>query len=115
MAIEKMVPSKERKFNKRTIILRSNSGPWSRAKSRDDFAREERLGIFSPECYQTEPPNPKCPIKGNIIHGTNAKEYTMPSCDRYVLTVVEKYKGESWFCTETEAKKAGYIKSPNCN
>lgn len=80
----------------------------------NDFAREERLGIFSPDCYQTEPSNPKCAIKGNIIHGTNAKEYTMPSCDRYALTVIEKYKGESWFCTESQAKEAGYVKSTNC-
>jgi len=80
----------------------------------NDFAREKRLGIFSPNCYQTEPPNPKCSIKGNIIHGTNAKEYTMSSCDRYALTVIEKYKGEEWFCTEKEAQKAGYIKSENC-
>jgi endonuclease YncB( thermonuclease family) len=80
----------------------------------NDFAREERLGIFSPDCYQTDPPNPGCAIKGNIIHGTNAKEYTMPACDRYALTVVEKYKGEGWFCTEAAAKRAGYVKSPNC-
>jgi len=38
----------------------------------------------------------------------------MPECDRYTLTVVEKYKGEDWFCTEAEAKKAGYVKSKNC-
>lgn len=81
----------------------------------NDFAREERLGIFSPECYQTEPTKKGCDIKGNIIHGTNAKEYTMPQCDRYALTVIEKYKGEEWFCTEAEAKKAGYAKSDNCN
>ncbi len=80
----------------------------------NDFAREERLGIFSPECYQTVPPKPKCNIKGNIIHGTNAKEYTLPTCDRYALAVVEKYKGEQWFCTEAEAQKAGYVKSSNC-
>lgn len=81
----------------------------------NDFAREERLGIFSPECYQTEPTKKGCDIKGNIIHGTNAKEYTMPSCDRYALTVVEKYKGEEWFCTESQAQKAGYTKSENCS
>ncbi len=80
----------------------------------NDFAREERLGIFSPECYQTEPTKKGCDIKGNIIHGTNAKEYTMPDCGRYTLTVIEKYKGEEWFCTEKEAKKAGYTKSENC-
>jgi len=80
----------------------------------NDFAREERLGIFSPECYQTESTKKGCDIKGNIIHNTNAKEYTMPSCDRYALTVIEKYKGEDWYCTEAEAQKAGYIKSDNC-
>lgn len=80
----------------------------------NDFARENRLGIFSPECYQTEPPNPKCAIKGSIIQTTKKKEYTMPTCDRYALTVIEKYKGEDWFCSEAEAKKAGFVKSPNC-
>ena len=80
----------------------------------NDFARENKLGIFSEECFQTEPPNPKCTIKGNIIQHTKAKEYTMPSCKLYNLSIVEKYKGEDWFCTEAEAKKAGYLKSGNC-
>jgi micrococcal nuclease len=80
----------------------------------NDFARNNRLGIFSPECYQTEPPKKECNIKGSINQVTKEKTYTMPSCDRYALTVVEKYKGEGWFCTETAAKKAGYVKSANC-
>jgi micrococcal nuclease len=81
----------------------------------NDFARDNRLGIFSPQCYQIDPPNQKCPIKGNIDQkDKKTKTYTMPSCDRYNLTVVEKYKGEDWFCTESEAKKAGYAKSDNC-
>ena len=82
--------------------------------SANNFAREHKLGIFSADCFQKEPPNPKCPIKGNIIqHGGN-KEYTLPSCNLYNLSIVEKYKGEDWFCTEKEAKKAGYVKSDNC-
>lgn len=80
----------------------------------NDYAREARLGIFSPECYQTTPPNSKCSIKGSINSATNKKTYTMPSCDRYSLTVIEKYKGEDWYCSETEAQKAGFIKSSNC-
>lgn len=80
----------------------------------NDFAREERLGIFSPDCYQTEPEKKGCGIKGNIITATKAREYTMPGCDRYTLTVIEKYKGEEWFCAEAEARKAGYVKSGNC-
>lgn len=80
----------------------------------NNFARENKLGIFSPDCYQPNPPNPKCAIKGNIMQHSKQKEYTMPNCDLYNLSIVEKYKGEEWFCTETEAKKAGYIKSKNC-
>ncbi|MHA1401439.1 MAG: sunset domain-containing protein, partial [Candidatus Heimdallarchaeaceae archaeon] len=36
------------------------------------------------------------------------------SCKFYVASVVEKYRGEEWFCTEAEAKKAGYVKSKSC-
>jgi len=81
----------------------------------NEFARENRLGIFSAECYQIEPPNPKCAIKGSVNPATKEKTYTMPTCDRYNLTVVEKYKGEEWFCTEAVAKKEGFVKSKNCN
>jgi micrococcal nuclease len=80
----------------------------------NDFARKNKLGIFSPECYQEIAPNPKCSIKGNIIQHTNAKEYILPSCNMYTSSVIEKYKGEEWFCTESEAKKAGFVKSNNC-
>ncbi len=81
----------------------------------NDYARENRLGIFSPECYQIDAPNKKCPIKGSINVDTKEKTYTMPNCDRYSLTVIEKYKGEDWFCTEEAAKNAGFVKSKNCN
>jgi len=80
----------------------------------NDFARDNRLGIFSPECYQTEPPNPKCNIKGSINPATKEKTYTFPGCDRYALTVIEKYKGEDWYCSEFQARTAGYLKSKNC-
>ena len=79
-----------------------------------DYAREQRLGIFSPECYQTEPPKKGCNIKGSINQTTKEKTYTMPNCDRYALTVIEKYKGENWYCTEKEAQKDGFVKSKNC-
>lgn len=80
----------------------------------NNFARENKLGIFSEECFQAVPPNPKCAIKGNIIQDTKSKEYILPECNMYTSSIIEKYKGEEWFCTEAEAKKAGYIKSPNC-
>jgi endonuclease YncB( thermonuclease family) len=39
----------------------------------NNFAREHKLGIFSSECYQETPPNPKCVIKGNIIQKTKKR------------------------------------------
>lgn len=80
----------------------------------NDFARENKLGIFSAKCFQETSPDPKCVIKGNVIQHSGSKEYIMPSCRLYNLSVIEKYKGEDWFCTEAEAKKAGFVKSKNC-
>lgn len=80
----------------------------------NNFARKNKLGIFSSECFQQVPPNPKCAIKGNIVQATKAKEYTLLGCDHYSQSVIEKYKGEEWFCSEKEAKAAGFIKSSNC-
>ncbi len=83
-------------------------------KKAGDFARDHKIGVFSDDCYQTEPPKPKCNIKGNIRDDNNVKTYLLPNCSHYPQTIVEKYKGEDWFCTEKEAKAAGFIKSSNC-
>lgn len=83
-------------------------------KAANDFARENRLGIFSPECYQEEPPNPKCPIKGNINDVTKKKEYLVPRCRHYTKVIIEKYAGEDWFCSEKEAREAGFTAQSDC-
>lgn len=81
-----------------------------------DKAREEKLGIYSSKCTQETNPNSKtCVIKGNIrTQGAEQKIYHFPGCGQYNQTVVELYKGDKWFCTETEAKKAGFIKGSDC-
>lgn len=80
-----------------------------------DNAREKSLGIFSPKCWQTEnPDNPKCNIKGNIDKNSDRNNYYFPGCPQYEFTVVEKDTGEDWFCTETEARQAGFTKAKNC-
>lgn len=80
----------------------------------NDFARKNNLGIFSEKCTQKEPPNEKCNIKGNIFYARKSKEYIMPSCEDYKISIIAKYKGEQWFCSEKEAIEAGYVKSKNC-
>ncbi|MBU1200696.1 thermonuclease family protein [Patescibacteria group bacterium] len=79
-------------------------------------AKEKGLGVFGPKCYQWEnSENPKCVIKGNVAPNNSSERiYHMPGCVQYKTTVVEKDRGEEWFCSEAEAKKAGYVKSKRC-
>lgn len=80
----------------------------------EDFAKSNKLGIFSLKCYQLNPPNPKCVVKGNITQDMGTKVYFVPGCNHYTQTVIEKFKGEDWFCSESAAKSAGFAKSPDC-
>lgn len=50
-----------------------------------------------------------CPIKGNISSG--GKIYHVPGSRWYGKTVISPEKGERWFCSETEAKQAGWRKA----
>lgn len=78
-------------------------------------ARKNKVGIFSPKCLQdTNRDNPKCVIKGNISQSDDENFYRFPTCGKYVITDVELYLGDAWFCTEAEAKKAGFIKGTDC-
>jgi len=78
------------------------------------YARAHRLGIFSEKCYQVTPPDPKCNIKGNFDDNNNRKTYFLPECSYYDVTIVEKFRGEQWFCSEKEAKTAGFTKAHYC-
>lgn len=85
-------------------------------KAAGQKAREEKKGVFSPQCYQTENlENPKCNIKGNIDKATDTRLYFYPGCAQYEFTIVEKDLGEDWFCTEKEAQKAGFEKAKTCH
>ena len=53
------------------------------------------------------PPPKRCKIKGT----TNSKGeqvYYLPSAQRYPLMQVKKSRGDRWFCSEKEAKDAGW-------
>lgn len=78
-------------------------------------ARDHQLGIYGPQCYQKQnPDHPRCQIKGNLDVDRGTKIYHLPECYEYDRVVVETSSGEQWFCTELEAKKAGFTKSINC-
>ncbi len=80
----------------------------------NDYARKNNLGIFSPECSQTIPPDPACFIKGNHDQRQNRKLYSYPGCTNYNRTVVDLWQDDQWFCSEEEAIKAGYTRSGDC-
>lgn len=75
-------------------------------------AKEKKLGIYGSCQSMTNTKNPRCSIKGNIDR--TKKTYHMPGCTQYPFTVVEEDVGEQWFCTEKEAREAGFVKSERC-
>jgi micrococcal nuclease len=52
------------------------------------------------------PPDPACPIKGNISSG--GQIFHVPGQRDYCKTVIDLSKGERWFCSEAEAVAAGW-------
>ncbi len=93
-------------------VTTREAGEENRAiKAANDYAREHKLGVYSPRCYQPDPPDPKCPIKGNIDDRTHEKQYLTPDCRHYSKVIIEKSFGEEYFCTEAEARRVGFVKS----
>lgn len=78
-------------------------------------ARSKKLGVYSPKCTQlTNLDNPKCVIKANKGIGVRKKIYHFPGCGQYNNTIVQLSLGDRWFCSEDEAKQAGFIKGSDC-
>jgi endonuclease YncB( thermonuclease family) len=85
-------------------------------------ARARGVGIFAgefiePSRWRRGERNPieiandnipvNCPIKGNI-NRDGERIYHMPGQEHYHKTRINTDKGERWFCTEGEAKSAGW-------
>lgn len=78
-------------------------------------ARSKKLGIYSPKCTQlTNLDNPKCVIKANKGIDDRKNLYHFPGCGQYNNTIVQLSLGDRWFCSEDEAKQAGFIKGSDC-
>lgn len=52
-------------------------------------------------------PDPACPIKGNMGR-KGTRIYHMPGQADYAATVIRREQGERWFCTEADARRAGW-------
>jgi len=77
-------------------------------------AREQKKGVFASRCTQpTNPTNSRCVIKANVTTN-NVPTYHLPGCNSYKTVDVQLHHGDRWFCTEKEAKKAGFRKAETC-
>lgn len=55
--------------------------------------------------------DPACNIKGNISRSGGERIYHMPGQEYYNDTRISVHKGERWFCSESEARAAGWRKA----
>lgn len=66
--------------------------------------------MVTPEAFRhsdvSPPPPDGCTIKGNI--GSSGKIYHMPGQRDYAATRINEARGEAWFCTEAQARAAGF-------
>ena len=86
--------------------IRENRGLWSECNyERENEGLREQGSL---------PPSPECIIKGNISEKGYGKTYLIPGCDNYDRAKIDLRKGEQYFCTEEEAKSAGFRKATNC-
>jgi endonuclease YncB( thermonuclease family) len=80
--------------------------PW-------DWRRGKRLGPnTASQKTQSDPNNGRttCAIKGNVS-SSGERIYHVPGGEYYSRTQITPSKGERWFCTEGEARAAGWRRS----
>lgn len=83
-------------------------------------ARAEKRGLWTAcpassaavSSASASPPS-ACFIKGNIS-GNGTKLYHFPGCGSYITTKITLSAGERWFCSEAQARAAGWRKAGNC-
>ncbi|MEO3387603.1 hypothetical protein [Mesorhizobium sp. CAU 1741] len=58
-------------------------------------------------------PGSGCMIKGNFSYTTGERIYHVPGQPYYSRTIITLAYGERWFCSELEARHAGWRKARN--
>lgn len=73
----------------------------------EDWRRDEDARAQRESSQPAAPPRDGCRIKGNI-NAEGERIYHVPSSSSYGATVIDERTGERWFCTEAEARAAGW-------
>lgn len=95
---------------------------WGRTDYRKNTQREVLTQAFhdgqdkglNELCISPKPVNSKCVVKGNIDPASYDKFYHLPGCQHYQETIINLAFGDSWFCSEKEAKAKGFKKAASC-
>ena len=85
------------------------------------LARRQRVGLHAgtfqrPETHrqartaQATPSGTSCRIKGNI-NRSGVRIFHMPGQRYYAKTTIRERQGERWFCSESDARAAGWRKA----
>ena len=86
-------------------------GLWSGEFERpEDWRRDQRSESSPTSSVDERPTSPRrdgCYIKGNI-NGDGDRIYHTPESPSYRNTEIDERRGERWFCTEAEARAAGW-------
>lgn len=77
-----------------------------------DTAIKAKRGIWSEKCQSIE--RKGCLIKGNYRSDRQTKFYHSSDCYNYDKITVNLKEKDQWFCTEEEARQAGFVKSQDC-
>ncbi len=92
---------------------------WAPYSAQEQFARETKAGLWAgamaerPDDWRARIYNDAaavapggCPIKGRTQRGNTV--YVMPHSAEYARIAIREGRGERWFCSEEEAKAAGF-------
>ncbi len=61
----------------------------------------------------TPPPSADCRIKGNV-NSKDERIYHPPGCRDWGRTMIDPARGDRWFCSEAEARAAGWRRTRAC-
>lgn len=102
-------------------VFATDTSFFSSLSSEESVARDAKRGIWQGEVMRPQKWRDQaweaakrdapdgCPIKGVIR--ASAKIYALPWSDTYAKARVRTERGERWFCSEDEAKAAGFTPS----
>ena len=92
-----------------TAAKAARRGVWSATFTPPWEWREEHRSESMPP--KAAPVPSACTIKGNI-NRKGARLYHLPGDHGYAQTHIDPARGERWFCSEAEARAAGWRRSP---